>query len=111
MIWARPHARRSRNARPRTANALVPRPPSKEPDPKAHRNFTDPDNSMLLTKDGFIQGYNAQAAVDSAKPIILAHGLTQSMSVGRACVCQRRLVHEPISRRKNPSGHFIRSTA
>ena len=35
---------------------------------------------MLLTKDGFIQGYNAQAAVDGAKQIIVAHGLTQSMS-------------------------------
>jgi hypothetical protein len=35
---------------------------------------------VLLTKDGFIQGYNAQAAVDGAKQIIVAHGLTQSMS-------------------------------
>ena len=34
----------------------------------------------FLTKDGFIQGYNAQAAVDGAKQIIVAHGLTQSMS-------------------------------
>ena len=30
---------------------------------------------MLLTKDGFIQGYNVQAAVDGAKQIIVAHGL------------------------------------
>lgn len=52
----------------------------KEPDPKAQRNFTDPDSRVLLTKDGFIQGYNAQAAVDGAKQIIVAHGLTQSMS-------------------------------
>lgn len=35
---------------------------------------------MLLTKDDFVQGYNAQAAVDGAKQIIVAHGLTQSMS-------------------------------
>ena len=26
--------------------------------------LTDPDSRVLLTKDGFIQGYNAQAAVD-----------------------------------------------
>jgi hypothetical protein len=51
-----------------------------EPDPKLQRNFTDPDSRVLLTKDGFIQGYNAQAAVDGAKQIIVAHGLTQSMS-------------------------------
>jgi hypothetical protein len=104
-------AEEKRKAENRKRLGPVPRPPSKEPDPKAQRNFSDPDNRVLLTKDGFIQGYNAQAAVDGAKPIILAHGLTQSTSVGRACVCQRRLVHEPISRRKNPSGHFIRSTA
>jgi hypothetical protein len=35
---------------------------------------------VLLTKGGFIQGYNAQAAVDGAKQVIVAHGLTQSMS-------------------------------
>ena len=35
---------------------------------------------MLLTKDGYIQGYNAQAAVDGAAQIIVAHSLTQSMS-------------------------------
>ena len=30
----------------------------------------------MKTKDGFIQGYNAQAAVDDAAQIIVAHGLT-----------------------------------
>jgi hypothetical protein len=35
---------------------------------------------VLLTKDGYIQGYNAQAAVDGAAQIIVAHSLTQSMS-------------------------------
>ena len=64
----------------RKRSGPVPRPPSKEADPKAQRNFTDPDSRVLLTKDGFIQGYNAQAAVDGAKQIIVAHGLTQSMS-------------------------------
>ena len=64
----------------RKRSGPVPRPSAKEPDPKAQRNFTDPDSRVLLTKDGFIQGYNAQAAVDGAKQIIVAHGLTQSMS-------------------------------
>jgi hypothetical protein len=35
---------------------------------------------VLLTKDGYIQGYNAQAAVDAEAQIIVAHGLTRSMS-------------------------------
>ena len=34
----------------------------------------------MKTKDGYIQGYNAQAAVDAEAQIIVAHGLTQSMS-------------------------------
>ena len=73
-------AEEKRKAENRKRSGPVPRPPSKEPDPKAQRNFTDPDSRVLLTKDGFIRGYNAQAAVDGAKQIIVAHGLTQSMS-------------------------------
>ena len=33
-----------------------------------------------MTKDGYIQGYNAQAAVGGAAQIIVAHDLTASMS-------------------------------
>jgi hypothetical protein len=40
-------------------------PPSDVPEPKAQRNFTDPESRILKTKDGYIQGYNAQAAVDA----------------------------------------------
>lgn len=54
--------------------------PSGEPEAKAQRNFTDPESRILLTKDGFIQGYNAQAAVDGRAHIIVAHELTSSMS-------------------------------
>jgi transposase len=49
------------------------------PDPKAQRNFTDPESKIM--KDGasksFEQCYNAQAAVDSANQIILAASATQ----------------------------------
>ena len=55
-------AEEKRKAENRKRSGPVPRPPSKEPDPKVQRNFTDPDSRVLLTKDGFIQGYNAQAA-------------------------------------------------
>lgn len=73
-------AEEKRKAENRKRSGPCPRPPSSEPDPKAQRNFTDPDSRVLLTKDGFIQGYNAQAAVDGANQIIVAHGLTPSMS-------------------------------
>ena len=51
-----------------------------EPNPKAQRNFTDPESRIMKSKDGYIQGYNAQAAVDGAAQIIVAHGLIQTTS-------------------------------
>ena len=55
-------------------------PPSDEPDPKAQRNFTDPESRIMKTKDGYIQGYNAQVAVDGTAQIIVAHGLNANSS-------------------------------
>src|ERR1700687_4106634 len=52
-------------------------PPSDQPDPKSQRNFTDPDSRIMKSKDGFVQAYNAQAAVDAGAQIIVAHDLTQ----------------------------------
>jgi 16S rRNA C967 or C1407 C5-methylase (RsmB/RsmF family) len=56
-------AEEKRIAEGRKKNGFAPRPPSEEPDGKAQRNFTDPESRILKSKDGFIQGYNAQAAV------------------------------------------------
>ncbi len=52
-------------------------PPSDQPDPKSQRNFTDPESRIMKSKDGFVQAYNAQAAVDAGAQIIVAHELTQ----------------------------------
>jgi transposase len=52
-------------------------PPSGEPDPKAQKNFTDPESRIMKSKDGFVQAYNAQAAVDAEAQIIVAQGVTQ----------------------------------
>jgi transposase len=57
-----------------------PSPPKTEPESKAQRNFTDPESRVMPTKSGFIQGYNAQAAVDGAHQIIVAQTLTNSSS-------------------------------
>ena len=53
-------------------------PPSTVPDPKAQKNFTDPQSRIMKSKDGFVQAYNAQIAVDSAAQIIVAQDVTQS---------------------------------
>lgn len=58
----------------------TPKPPNDAPDPKSQRNFTDPESRILKTGDGFIQGYNAQAAVDGQAQLIVAHELTPSTS-------------------------------
>ena len=73
-------AEKERLAQGRKKNGRTPAPPRAEPDGKTQRNFTDPQSRILKTKDGYIQGYNAQAAVDAEAQIIVAHGLTQSMS-------------------------------
>lgn len=46
------------------------------PTPKAQRNFTDPDSRIMKAGKDYIQGYNAQAAVDSKHQIIVAQALT-----------------------------------
>jgi transposase len=77
---ARSEAEEKRKAQGAKKNGKTPEPPSEEPDGKAQKNFTDPESRILKTKDGYIQGYNAQAAVDGEAQIIVAHGLTQSTS-------------------------------
>jgi transposase len=51
-------------------------PTQAQPPPKAQRNFTDPESKIQKTPDGFIQGYNAQAAVDGTAQVIVAHDVT-----------------------------------
>ena len=49
------------------------------PEPKAQRNFTDPESRIMLdgATKGFIQGYNAQIVVDGDSQVIVAAEVTQ----------------------------------
>jgi transposase len=51
-------------------------PEAAKPADKAQRNFTDPESRIQKGRDGFIQGYNAQAAVDDHAQIIVAQHVT-----------------------------------
>jgi len=63
----------------KTRRGKKPKAPGDKPDPKAQRNFTDPQSRIM--KDGssksFEQAYNCQAAVDEEFQIIVATNVTQ----------------------------------
>jgi transposase len=50
------------------------------PEEKAQKNFTDPESRIMKSPDGFIQGYNAQAAVDAGSQVIVAQLVTSNGS-------------------------------
>jgi transposase len=50
--------------------------PDGTPQPKAQRNFTDPQSRIMLRDGGFLQAYNAQIAVDEGAQIIVAAALS-----------------------------------
>ena len=59
---------------PKPRNGVRPKkPPSGVPEDRAQKNFTDPESRIMKSADkSFIQGYNAQAAVDSEYQVVVA---------------------------------------
>jgi hypothetical protein len=66
----------------------VPVPEDAKPDDKAQRNFTDPDSRIMIdgATKAFIQGYNAQIAVDGESQVIVACAVTQETNDKRQLV-------------------------
>jgi transposase len=56
-----------------------PKAPSDKPDPKAQRNFTDPESRIMPVSGArnFVQAYNCQAAVDKEAQVVVATTVTQ----------------------------------
>lgn len=83
---------------PPTADSDLPHntPPAKPdgtPQPKAQRNFTDPESRIMVRDGGFLQAYNAQIAVDDGAQIIVAAALgNQAPDVGYFEPMLRRVV-------------------
>jgi transposase len=52
--------------------------PAVTPAPTEQYNFTDDESRIMPSKDGFVQAYNAQAAVDSYRQLIVACDVTDA---------------------------------
>lgn len=74
----------------------VPDPEKAKPEPKAQRNFTDPESRIM--KDGasksFEQCYNAQAVVDDTSQIIVASDVTQETNDKKQLIPMMKLTEE-----------------
>ena len=57
-----------------------------KPADKKQLNFTDSESKIMKTSDGFIQGYNCQAAVDSVAQVIVAHDVGSQQNDNRELV-------------------------
>lgn len=79
---------------------LVPDPEQAKPEPKAQKNFTDPDSRIM--KDGatksFEQAYNAQIVVDETAQVIVAATVTQATNDKRQLVPMLQQTYQHLGR-------------
>jgi transposase len=65
-----------------------------QPKPKAQHNFSDPESRIMKGPDGFVQAYNAQAAVEPALQLIVGQALTQQANDKRQLIAMIERVRE-----------------
>jgi hypothetical protein len=90
----------------------VPDPEQAKPEPTAQRNFTDPDSRIM--KDGatksFLQGFNAQAAVDDTAQVIVGCAITQQANDKQQLAPMIQQVEQNLGRKPEKatadSGYF-----
>jgi len=59
------------------ARGREPKPPEAGPRDKDQVNFTDEESRIMPSSEGFVQGYNAQAAVDIDSYLVVENHITQ----------------------------------
>ena len=80
----------------------VPDPEQAQPAAKAQRNFTDPDSRIMpdgAIKGSFLQGYDAQAAVDATAQVMVVAEVTQETTDNRQLLPMLGRVEENLGRK------------
>ncbi len=88
-LAARKEEEEKRGKKKRGRKPVVPDPEQAKPDATTQRNFTDPESRIMpdgANKGSFVQGYNAQIAVDSASQVIVAAEVTQETNDKRQLI-------------------------
>jgi hypothetical protein len=79
-LEAEAKAEQEEEAPPKYRGGRKPKTPPGTPSDKAQKNFTDPESRIMKGTEGYLQAYNAQAAVDADSQVIVAHGITNNAS-------------------------------
>ena len=88
-----------RNAEGRKKPGKPAAPLPDQPDPKAQRNFTDPDSRIMKSKEGFVQAYNHRQP-SAQRPRSLSRTNSRSAAAIRANWCPWSRQSKTISGRK-----------
>jgi transposase len=70
-----------------------------KPDDKDQYNFTDPESRMMKGADGFVQGYNAQAAVEPKLLLIVGQSVTEATNAKKQPIPMVELIEQQSGQR------------
>jgi transposase len=72
-----------------------------EPEDKDQYNFTDPESRIMKGSDGFVQGYNAQAAVEPELLLIVGQSVTEAANDKKQLKPMVELIEQQSGQRPN----------
>lgn len=75
--------------------------PTGTPSERQQRNLTDSESRLMKSGDGFVQAYNAQAAVDSYRQIIVAQTLNNNGSDMHQMIPLLQQIRSNVGRQAN----------
>jgi transposase len=70
-----------------------------KPEDKDQYNFTDPESRMMKGADGFVQGYNAQAAVEPKLLLIVGQSVTEATNDKKQLIPMVELIEQQSGQR------------